>query len=111
MIEERPWGWYQTLLDDTKYKVKELFVEKDKRISLQYHNHRSEHWIVVNGSGYVEVGDDIKEVFVGDYIFISQLEKHRICGGNDGIMIIEVQLGNSCIEEDIVRIQDDFGRI
>jgi mannose-6-phosphate isomerase-like protein (cupin superfamily) len=108
---ERPWGWYENLLDADGYKVKRLFVEQDKRISLQYHNYRSEFWVVVSGFGTVEIEEEVKDVYLGDYIFIRELEKHRICGGKGGIMIVEVQLGFSCVEQDIVRIEDDFGRI
>jgi mannose-6-phosphate isomerase-like protein (cupin superfamily) len=107
---ERPWGWYQNLYDDTEYKVKKLFVEKDQKISLQYHNFRSEHWVIVEGSGKVQTDSMISNVSVGDYIFIPRLEKHRIYGGEYGIMIVEVQLGSRCVEEDIVRLEDEYGR-
>jgi len=73
MVEERPWGWYENLSEGTGYKVKRLFVEKDKKISLQYHNYRNEHWIVVAGSGSVETGNNIRNVFIGDYIFVPTL--------------------------------------
>jgi len=108
---ERPWGWYENLYDCAGYKVKRLFVEKDQKISLQYHDHRSEHWIVVEGSGKVELNGSIRNVQIGDYIFIPLKDTHRIYGGTCGIMIVEVQLGSSCIEEDIVRLEDDYGRI
>jgi len=108
---ERPWGWYQNLYDDSGYKVKRLFVEKEQKISLQYHEHRSEHWIVVEGSGKIELNGIVNDVQVGDYIFIPLKETHRIYGETCGIMIVEVQVGSSCIEEDIVRLKDDYGRI
>lgn len=108
---ERPWGWYQNLYDDSGYKVKRLFVEKEQKISLQYHEHRSEHWIVIEGFGKIELNGIVKDVQVGDYIFIPLRETHRIYGGTCGIMIVEVQVGSSCIEEDIVRLEDDYGRI
>ncbi len=106
----RPWGWFETLHDNVTYKVKRLFVEKDQKISLQYHNNRSEHWVVVEGSGKIQTDTLIRNVSVGDYFFIPRLEKHRIYGGEYGIMIVEVQLGSRCVEEDIVRLEDEYGR-
>jgi mannose-6-phosphate isomerase-like protein (cupin superfamily) len=108
---ERPWGWYRTLLSKDGYKVKEIYVKKNQQISLQYHHHRSEHWIVVTGNGKVEVDAGVKDITVGDYIFIPVESKHRIYGENGGIMIVEVQIGSLCDENDIVRIQDDYGRV
>ena len=58
----RPWGWYENIIEETGYKVKRLFVESGQKISLQYHEHRSEHWIVVQGSGKVELDGNIKDV-------------------------------------------------
>jgi mannose-6-phosphate isomerase-like protein (cupin superfamily) len=113
MIEkvDRPWGWYENLQEENGYKVKRLYIKSNEKISLQYHNHRNEHWVVVFGSGIVELGDIVREIKVGDYIFVPSNSKHRVSGGNGGIMIIEIQLGKICDEEDIVRIQDDYGRI
>ncbi len=108
---DRPWGWYENLKEDTGYKVKRLYVQPNQKISLQYHNQRDEHWVVVSGDGTLELNEDIKKLKVGDYIFVPVLSKHRITGGNDGIMIVEVQLGKICNEEDIVRIEDAYGRI
>lgn len=108
---DRPWGWYENLKEDTGYKVKRLYVQPNQRISLQYHNQRDEHWVVVSGDGTLELNEDIKKLKVGDYIFVPVLSKHRITGGNDGIIIVEVQLGKICNEEDIVRIEDAYGRI
>ena len=56
---ERPWGYYENLLETKLYKVKRIVVNPDQQISLQYHNHRAEHWTVVTGSGYVTIGDDV----------------------------------------------------
>lgn len=108
---DRPWGWYENLKEDTGYKVKRLCVQPNQKISLQYHNQRDEHWVVVSGDGTLELNEDIKKLKVGDYIFVPVLSKHRITGGNNGIIIVEVQLGKICNEEDIVRIEDEYGRI
>jgi mannose-6-phosphate isomerase-like protein (cupin superfamily) len=113
MIErfDRPWGWYENLKGDIGYKVKRLYIFPEQKISLQYHNQREEHWIVVSGSGRLELNGETKNIKVGDYIFVPIQYKHRITGGNYGIMIVEVQLGKTCNEEDIVRIEDAYGRI
>ena len=108
---DRPWGWYENLQNDERYKVKRLFIRPNQKISLQYHNQRDEHWVVVSGNGKLELNDEVKNISIGDYIFVPVSSKHRITGGNGGIMIIEIQLGKLCDEEDIVRIQDDYGRI
>jgi len=113
MIEKvhRPWGWYENLYAEDGYKVKRLYVQPNQKISLQYHNHRNEHWVVVVGSGILELGDIVREINVGDYIFVPLNSKHRVSGGNTGLVIVEIQLGEICNEDDIVRIQDDYGRI
>lgn len=111
-ITHRPWGWYENLYSsDKSYKVKRLYVSPNQRISLQYHNNRSEHWVVVEGNGAVTLEDDCIEVSVGNYIFIPLESTHRVQSGDDGIMIIEVQQGSSCEEEDIVRLDDDYNRV
>ena len=113
MIEKvnKPWGWYENLYNDDWYKVKRLYVKPDERISLQYHNYRNEYWIVVSGGGLVELGDISNEVSVGDYIFVPKLSKHRVTAGKCGIIIVEVQLGELCEETDIIRIEDNYGRV
>ena len=112
MIETRPWGWYENLHEsDYGYKVKRLFVNPNQRISLQYHLKRNEHWVVVEGDGFITFCGDERQAKVGDYIFIPKKEKHRIRGGENGIMIIEVQQGILCVENDIVRLEDDYNRV
>jgi mannose-6-phosphate isomerase-like protein (cupin superfamily) len=108
---KRPWGWYENLLEDSGYKVKRLYVNSDQSISLQYHNFRNEHWVVVSGDGIVEIDGVSKNIFSGDYIFVPLNSKHRIIGGKCGIIIVEVQMGEVCEETDIVRIEDQYGRI
>lgn len=113
MIEKvnKPWGWYENLHNDAGYKVKRLYIKPAEKISLQYHNHRNEYWIVVFGDGFIELDDIDNKLSVGDYIFVPKLSKHRVTGGNCGIIIIEVQLGELCEETDITRIQDNYGRV
>lgn len=106
---ERPWGWYETIQEEEKYKVKRLHIRRGQRISLQSHDHRDEHWIVVEGFGLVEVDENERHVGLGGHIFVPKKHKHRITATKD-MTIIEVQMG-SCNENDIHRYQDDYGRI
>lgn len=109
----RPWGNY-TILEEQKneFKIKRILVQPHKKISYQYHNHRSEHWIVVRGIATITIDDIDKEVKAGESIFIKPLQKHRLANNTfDNVEIIEVQLGDYLEEDDIYRIDDDYGRI
>ena len=108
--EFRPWGWFKVLQRGDNYCVKELFVEPDMRISLQFHRYRTEDWVVVNGDGIITQGNLETDCKVGDTFFIPIEQRHRIMGGKNGITIIEVQRGK-CVEDDIVRLEDDYNRI
>ena len=108
--EFRPWGWFKVLQRGDNYCVKELFVEPDMRISLQFHRYRTEDWVVVNGDGIITQGNLETECKVGDTFFIPIEQRHRIMGGKNGITIIEVQRGK-CVEDDIVRLEDDYNRV
>lgn len=110
--EVRPWGSFEVLLDETGYKVKRLLVLPGKRLSLQLHHHRCEHWYVVAGEGIVTVGDE--ELFVqrGSSVDVPRQAKHRIANMGEGpLVIIEVQQGDRLEEDDIVRFEDDYGRL
>jgi mannose-6-phosphate isomerase-like protein (cupin superfamily) len=107
----RPWGWYENLYDNSTYKIKRLGVNPNEQISLQYHKLRNEHWVVVEGDGKIIIGEDVKNVSIGDYIFVPMGCNHRISSGDCGIIIVEVQQGSLCDENDIVRIHDDYGRV
>ena len=108
-IEKRPWGSYEILLDEPTYKVKRITVEPQQQLSLQYHNFRDEHWTIVEGTGIVRVGEDHINVKVGDRVLIPKLSIHRATAQDDRLVFIEVQLGK-CEEEDIVRLEDSYGR-
>ena len=108
--EYRPWGWFKVLERGDKYCVKQLFVEKDMRISLQFHRYRTEDWVIVEGDGVITQGNLETPCKVGDTFHISVEQRHRIAGGKNGITIIEVQRGK-CQEEDIVRLEDDYNRV
>lgn len=109
--EERPWGNF-TILDEGKgYKVKRLVVNAEQRTSYQYHAHRHEHWVVVAGQALVTVNGKDHPLQMGQMIDIPIAVKHRLFNpGNTPLTIIEVQRGTYLGEDDIVRIEDDFGR-
>ncbi|WP_456420252.1 mannose-1-phosphate guanylyltransferase/mannose-6-phosphate isomerase [Methanocaldococcus infernus] len=107
----RPWGFYEVLEVGERYKVKKICVYPGKRLSLQLHYHRSEHWVVVKGMAKVTVGE--KELFVrpGESVFVKSGEKHRLENpGNIPLEVIEIQVGEYLEEDDIVRFDDDWRR-
>jgi len=107
---DRPWGWYETIEQGDEYKVKRIFVNPNSRFSLQYHNRRSEHWVVVGGSALALVNNYEEQIYPGKHFFIPLGSRHRITAGDNGVMFIEVQFGE-CREDDIVRLEDDYGRV
>lgn len=111
-MEERPWGGYVVLMDNEKFKVKKLIINPKKRFSLQYHKKRTETWTVVKGKLEITVGDN-KEIYTyGESVSVPAGTTHRIENiGKEPAEIIEVQTGTYFGEDDIVRLEDDFGRI
>jgi mannose-6-phosphate isomerase len=111
-FEERPWGNYTVLHTDDNCQVKKLVVDPGKRISLQSHEFRAEHWFIVSGQGTAELDGNEIVVNPGDSVDIPIGSKHRIlCSSNESLVFIEVQTGSSFVEADIIRYEDDFGRI
>jgi mannose-6-phosphate isomerase len=111
-IYERPWGTYQTLAQENNFQTKILTVNPQGRLSLQKHFKRCEHWIVVAGMPTITVGDEKKVYKINDYIYIPTDSLHRIENlSNDIVKIIEVQIGSYLGEDDIVRVEDTYGRI
>ncbi|MDR3102543.1 MAG: mannose-1-phosphate guanylyltransferase/mannose-6-phosphate isomerase [Methanocalculaceae archaeon] len=107
----RPWGQYTILLRGTTYLIKRLTINPKSRLSLQYHHHRNEHWVVVSGTAQVTNEDATFFVRNGESTFIPQGIKHRL--SNPGLIpleVIEIQDGEYLTEDDIVRIDDDFAR-
>ena len=91
--------------------MKSITLKPGQKFSLQYHKNRSEHWIIAQGTAIVQIGDQEFEKGVGDYCYIPMLQKHRLTNiGFDNLIIIEVQLGEYLGEDDIVRIEDIYGR-
>jgi len=110
MLVHRPWGTYETLLEDDTYKVKRIIILPQQQISLQFHNEREEHWTIVSGSGTVRVGDDTFKATIGSRFFINKRQIHRATADkNSHLVFVEVQLGE-CREDDIVRLEDQYGR-
>ena len=111
MRENRPWGFYEILIDNPKYKVKRISVNCGKRISYQYHNKREETWVVVEGEGVVTIDNKDLQVEQGSTISIKRGQKHRVkCTSSSCLVFIETQTGEYFGEDDIVRIEDDYGR-
>ena len=109
--DERPWGSFVVLGEASDHKLKRIVVQPHKRLSLQVHRLRSEHWFIVRGIGLVTVGDTIVSVGAGDAIDIHVGTAHRVENTGDAeLVFIEVQHGESFGEDDIVRLEDDFGR-
>ncbi len=108
----RPWGFYISVLEESRWKVKEILVKPGHKLSLQMHHHRSEHWIVVNGTAKVEIDKKELILYENQSCYIPQGSKHRL--SNDGkisLKIIEVQSGSYVGEDDIERFDDNYGRV
>lgn len=107
----RPWGTYSVLEDTERYKIKRIVVKPGKRLSLQKHLHRSEHWVVVSGTATCTVGDKVFYVRPNESTYIQIGEVHRLQNeGNLPLVIVEVQVGEYTGEDDIIRLQDDYKR-
>jgi mannose-6-phosphate isomerase len=119
---ERPWGWYESI-DEKCYgnngnKIKRILVHPGQRLSLQKHAQRAEHWVVVRGVARITLGNADGETYLyfdlhpGQHCDIAIGQVHRLANlGQEPVEIIEVQFGVYLGEDDIVRLQDDFGRL
>ena len=107
----RPWGKYTTIGAGDKWQVKRLEIKSNESISLQLHNHRSEHWIVVKGVAKVEIDSESFLVKSNESIYVPLGSKHRLSNpNNEKLIIIEIQNGNYLGEDDIIRFEDKYGR-
>ena len=109
----RPWGYYTIIHgnDTTGYKVKKIGVSTNRRLSLQSHNQRSEHWVIIQGKAKVQVGDDFLELHKNQHVYIPKKTLHRIENiGEEILIFIETQIGEYLGEDDIIRYQDDYTR-
>ena len=110
-VEKRPWGKFENILDEKNYLVKKLVVNPKQKLSLQYHNNREEHWIVIGGKGKVIISEKEFQAEVGSKFYIEKKDIHRIENNyEEPLVLIEVQLGDKISEDDIVRLEDTYGR-
>ena len=109
--EDRPWGRFFVIHDQSTYKLKRIEVDPGQQLSYQYHHKRSESRTFVLGSGIVTIDDKKIEVKEGDTVLIPIKSKHRVTNTQDDVLVfIEVQTGSYFGEDDIVRISDDYNR-
>lgn len=107
----RPWGWFETVDLDIGFKVKRIVVNPGKKLSLQRHGKRAEHWIVVDGTAHVVRDDEAFDLYANQSTYIAIGQKHRLENPSDEpLQMIEVQTGLYLEEDDIERFEDDFGR-
>ena len=111
VIGYRPWGKYEVLVDDDNHKVKKITVYPGGKLSLQSHNRRAEHWVVVKGTAEVVHGEDLLTLKENESTYIPVKTKHRLANpGKTNLEIIEVQTGDYLKEDDIVRFDDIYER-
>lgn len=107
----RPWGFFENLADTATHKVKRITVYPGKRLSLQSHEKRAEHWYMVHGEALFTLNDIQTKIGAGQAVDIGRRDRHRIENvGSADLVFIEVQTGEYFGEDDIVRYDDDFGR-
>ena len=108
----RPWGYYESVVDDLRWQVKLINVKPGEKLSLQLHHHRSEHWVVVDGTAKVEIGSKDTILHENESCYIPLGEKHRLSNpGKIPLKLIEIQSGSYLGEDDIERFEDNYGRI
>lgn len=111
-LTKRPWGWYATVFTLPGCLCKRIGVDPGQQISLQSHRFRAEHWVVVRGTARVTVGERMVDLGVGQHVDIPVGMVHRLANPtSDPVEIVELQLGERLDESDIVRLQDDYGRV
>ena len=107
--EKRPWGSFERFTLNEQSTVKLVYLDGDKRLSLQYHNNRSEFWKVIKGPVSVQLGSDTKILQKGESITIPKKQIHRLIGAGTDAIILEISMGEFD-ENDIVRLEDDYKR-
>jgi len=109
--DHRPWGWFEVLSLGKNFKVKQIFVKPGAALSLQSHNHRSEHWVVVEGKLKVTIDEEVKLVSEGQSIYVPLGSVHRIENpSKTSVKLIEIQIGHYLGEDDIIRYDDVYSR-
>jgi len=110
--EERPWGFYRVIADERDHKVKRICLRQGKRLSLQRHRFRAEHWYLLAGRAIVTLEGEEIPLEAGGSVDIPRGAAHRIANAGTGdVIFIEVQSGDSFAENDIERLEDDYGRL
>ena len=110
--DTRPWGKWEVIDVGDSYIVKRIIVNPGQILSLQYHNYRDEHWVIVKGVATVTLDDEVLRMAANESVFISSGVRHRIANETDDVVeFIEVQTGSVLSEDDIVRIEDNYGRV
>jgi len=108
----RPWGWYESIDQGPRFQVKRLMVAPGARMSLQYHQHRAEHWVVVRGVAEVSCDDRVFTLEENASTYVPRGAPHRLANlGTEPLEIVEVQSGDYLGEDDIVRLEDNYGRV
>ena len=110
-VGERPWGRWFVLDSGAGYTIKKMEVDPGHRLSLQYHHHRSEHWLVISGVGEVEIDGETTAIVERSHVHIPLKAVHRVRNsGTVPLVILELQQGDILDEADIVRLEDDYAR-
>ena len=108
--EKKPWGKFEQFTHNELSTVKIISVKPRKKLSLQYHKKRKEFWRVLKGNGRVTIGNKVLSAKLGDEFIVKKRQKHRIEAFNKELVILEISFGEFD-ENDVVRLEDDFGRI
>ncbi len=111
MKEYRPWGYYEILSESDNHKSKYLYIESNNRLSYQRHQKRHEHWFVISGHPFITINGQSRLMSPGSSVDIKAGDLHRIESQNGSVEIIEVQTGTYFGEDDIERLEDDYGRL
>ena len=107
----RPWGYYLSLIEGTNWQVKFINVKPGESLSLQKHNHRSEHWVILKGKAKIELDEKVFELIMNQSCYIPLGSKHRLSNlEKEELTVLEVQSGSYLGEDDIKRYEDNYGR-
>ena len=109
---KKPWGSYEIMHDGEKYAVKKIIVNPGGQLSLQSHQHRSEHWLIAEGIAEVIINDEIFNLKENQHIFVPQGAKHRLTNiGEKNLVVVEMWYGDNLDENDIIRYKDIYNRV
>ncbi|MGE5340490.1 MAG: phosphomannose isomerase type II C-terminal cupin domain [Candidatus Omnitrophota bacterium] len=110
--EERPWGTFEVLYEESQMKIKRIVVKPHNRLSLQSHQYRAENWVVIQGNVVATRNDEEIALATNEFIHIPKEAKHRVANEGDiDAAFIEVQIGTYLGEDDIIRYEDDYNRV